>query len=157
MSPYLEMTADDYSSFLGDAIYQGETDWKVGANVISYVSKILTPERGIYSFFRKYPAIGHMARMDVYKTAPLFPEVWEVVEKHFYDVYSLHLTPTWQVRAEQERMELGSATEVDRLVLADPSRIYYRFEPDEVSQSLRETLVLTIPAHHLEQLSSIIK
>jgi hypothetical protein len=155
VSPYLKVEVDQYSVFLGNAIYKGADDQiHVCARVVSYPINTLVPERGIYSFFRKYPATGHLARREIYSTAPEWPIVDEIVERLFKDTFGYHLTTKYSALAAAEAASLSGLTEVDKLVLMDPSRLSYRFNASEVSGGLRDELTLTIPPDHLEILSS---
>jgi len=151
-SPYLDFEVEDYAQYLGMLPYrEREGDQvKVAPRMLSYLKNTLTPERGAYSRFRPYPAIGYQARAVLYSEAPAYAEVHDMLTAAIRTHFHVEIDAVMTELAAREELQLASLNRMDLLALADPSRLHYRIDDSDLSRSVRDKLLLTIPEHDIE-------
>lgn len=141
-SPYAVLSLENGIAFLGNVILKDELG-KVARpkpNPVTFMVNRYCPERGINSLTRQYWAHGMMAALEHYSRAgsiitdmlKIEREAW----RHFLPEYP---TPEQTIAdvVRQQRLPINSTlTPADIEVLLDPSKLYYKFDPSEVSPTI---------------------
>jgi hypothetical protein len=148
VSPYFQLEKEDAVAFLGNVFYRDDReDLKLSPNIASFINNWFAPEISTTHVKREFWPVGWMERQQFYMQSPSFQDAWEIMVKHFYDTWHVH--PDLYASKAKDRMRVPAfpvTSEVDRIVLEDPSKLYYRFDADELSSEILDSIVGTIPA-----------
>lgn len=122
------------------------------------------------SYSRKFPGLAWRSAVDVYGDCPIFADVLSVVEEEWIRSFgysfkgymeqlekedTLKVVQYTNALAEQSEgeikvlMKTASLTAIDREVIADRSKIYYKYTPDEISESIRHVFFTSIPVEEI--------
>jgi hypothetical protein len=144
-------------------------------NIMSFVNNKFAPEYSCppegtpinqYGRYRrKFPGLAWESAFEVYGDCPIFSQVVEVIE----DCWSLTIGGSFQgymnrlLEEDRKKVSLyalevakeldiqiaslqdADLTAIDREVLADPSKIHYKFQPDQISTFIHHLLFNKIP------------
>lgn len=110
--------------------------------------KMFVPERSIGSNFRKYWYIGFLERINSQDQTPLGPGIWEIfhrcwrekMDRHFGDFLA-------SISAAADRSDLlfDSLSNIDKEVLDDPNKIYYKYLEKDISKEVFDKVTQKVP------------
>lgn len=171
ISPYMNITLERGGAFLGSIILYPES--KNFANVVmcgnglSLLINQLSPEYGVQSAIkdrsrvrRPFPGLAWETLPLNYGTSPLFGELMELLEKHWYDkkgesyrgfrerlLHEDKILLQKHIEANNIKLALGDLTLIDQEVIADPDKLQYKYTPDDVTPGVLQLLFkgLTLP------------
>lgn len=83
----------------------------------SYLTNLLTPERGIRSSMRKYWAVGYNERKKVYLDAPITVEFSKILQEKWFDNYGTNLEHIINQMASEQTVEMSASTDPDDATL----------------------------------------
>jgi hypothetical protein len=145
-APYFKMEKEKSISFLGNVFYHdAKGEIRLAPNLTSMFANWFVPEVGTTHRRRRYWAIGWEERNAYYMQAPGFSDAWEILLREFHDAFGLH--PDIYAKRGKELAgdpQLNLMSDLERLVLDDPSKLHYRISPNEISQELREAVLTTL-------------
>lgn len=146
-SPYFKMEKEKAISFLGNVFYRdAEGDIQLAPNLVSMFSNWFVPEMSTTHRRRKYWAIGWEERNAYYMQAPSFSTAWDILSEEFYNTYGLN--PDLYARRGKEIAgdpQFCLATDLERLLLDDPSKMHYRISPKDISPELLNQITTVLP------------
>lgn len=145
-SPYVKLEWEKRLAFLGNVFYRDDSGRRaLSPNLVSCALNLLCPERGITSRMRRFWPIGYFERQNYYSRAPSYGTYNTI----FVDTVREHygVSPDSIALVEQRKMReiVRAETWADRLVLEDPSKLYYRVNEEDLSQSLLDQLICYVP------------
>lgn len=162
LSPYMKISYEHGGAFLGDVLVYDHTKELSSArfmgNVISYVVNMFCPEYSVDSKqpvrekrARPFAGLAVEAAPAVFGTAPHFDDINDVLEEIHYDFYhesykqkrALILEEDKSALAEWVRTRssfesLGSLSSMDHEVLADPSKLWWKFDIQKINPAVVE-------------------
>lgn len=105
---------EDGTRFIGHIIYINDGGYyDVGHDPSSYLTNLLSPERGIDSNFRKYWAVGYEARKATYLDSLVSTSFHKILKDCWKEIYNSDLDAI--VAQEREKQELEMIKEGDDL------------------------------------------
>lgn len=116
--------------------------------------KCYVPERSIGTALRKYWPIGWFDRIESLHRSDAGREAWEI-HNHYY---RKHLEP--EIGSLVGILDRGlrdlpvvtnELTAIEREVLADPDKLHYKYDDDQVSEKVISMVTSNIPVHHSEK------
>lgn len=117
--------------------------------------KMFVPERGVGTGHRQYWPIGMMTRIDNLTQTDIGREVWQIALHH----YRRWLEPVHgDIRAiiergaSEMRLPLAGLTMQEREVIEDPSKLHYKWTPDEVSEDVLNLVTSKVPQRRVESI-----
>lgn len=145
---YLRVEPEVGISFLGNVISKtAEGKIQVTPNINSFIVNWLVPENGIDSRSRRdFHFDGWDDRKSHFSKAPMYDVlfgIWEEEHHHFFKE-SLNLREDY-CRMHSKQPTLLNLTDIDREVMANPDKLNYKFSNSDISQSVLDTLVSSIP------------
>lgn len=118
------------------------------------LEKCYVPERDIGGVLRPYWPIGWMDRIDALHSSDIGRAIWDV-HNHYY---RKHLEPehgTLSGLLEKGMRslppDLHTLSSIEKEVLADPSKLHYKYTSDEVGSRVVSLLTSNVPASYTEQ------
>lgn len=136
MSEYFKVEIEQGLRYLGNCGYRNEAgEIMFCADISSYLKNMLVPERGVNSKHRLYAYYGMMVRRDAFKDHPLFFKVEEIFQKAFREEYGYD----WYAKVQENVVfpsvisDGESLSQEDIEVLADPYKLYYKYEESDIS------------------------
>lgn len=116
--------------------------------------KMYCPERSIRGTFRPYWAIGFIERANERGGTPAGEKMWEIHDQLFHDMLSRRFGSFWGLLAtgmEESGLPFDAMTRVDKEVVEDPDKIYYKYSSEEVSDSILDKIMTNIPYSSFEE------
>jgi hypothetical protein len=148
ISPYFALEKEKSVAFLGNVFHRDyHDDLQLVPNVVSMINNWFAPEACTTSKKRRYWPIGWTERQKFFMHAPSYSYVKEILDKHFFNYFKVN--PDLYAKVAMRDLELPKlplTSDIDRIILEDPTKLYYRFEEMDVSPELLDTLVGTIPS-----------
>lgn len=116
--------------------------------------KMYVPERSIGGTFREYWPIGWQERIDQLHETDLGRELWQIHNFHFAKhLQKLGDGTGWAERLRAARahldIEMSGFSAIDREVLADRDKLFYKFTDDDVSADVVARLTSRIPKEYV--------
>lgn len=131
----------DGGKFNGNVIFRDHSGrQRATPNVVTYVTNELARERSITEKHPRDYLIGLRARDNVYRRAPCFTEVAEILN----EARQRHLGVSLPAQRAQT-LSLGDKTPADLEVLSNPRAIHYKVDLADLSPDVRDTVVRSIP------------
>lgn len=119
------------------------------------IEKMYIPERDIGSALRKYWAIGWYERLDNLRASEVGLQVLDIHDfyfrKHLEPKLGRPLADILNTAYKQHQLDLGFLSEIDKEVLADPSKLHYKYGEDDVSPRVLNALTVKIPVDYCEK------
>lgn len=149
LSPYFKLAKEDSVSFLGNVLYRAKpSDEKISLSpdIKSFFLNKFCPERGVQDKMRMYWATGWFEAMVHYSKAPGFSDAMLILREEFrrsFGVTPDSIAQAHLLDAPINQIEARSA--VDELVLADPTKLYYRVSEKDVSPEVFDAFIAKIP------------
>lgn len=141
---YVKLEAEEGISFLGNILYKDRTG-KLSAtsNVVTFLRNRLCPEHGVQHWTRReFAGTGWIEGKKHYSSAPLFGDVWNAFEDIWRSEFGESIDVRFRLAFEAERHRgVPSLSEIDRAVLENPDKLYYRYSIDEIHPWVRDKLV----------------
>lgn len=112
-SPWL-CEVESGARFIGHIISVDDSGYlNVHHDPSSYLTNMLTPERGITSSFRRFWAHGWVSRKDVYLDAPISTAFHKVLREEWKKIYGSDLDRLIEIEASKQRELIDSPDELD--------------------------------------------
>lgn len=164
ISPYMSISYEHGGAFLGNILLYPETKEFKGVvligNVNSLVINQFSPEYGVSSSVkdrsrtkRPFPGLAWETYSQAYGSSPVYGGVMEIVEEcwfnHYHESYrgyrdALLLSDKAAlekyIKEQGLKMDSVNLSPVDHEVLADPSKLQYKYVPEDVSPAVLEML-----------------
>lgn len=144
--PYFKMEKEQAISFLGNVFYRDHhNELQLAPNLVSMFSNWFVPEVGTTHRRRRYWAIGWEERNAYYMNAPSFSAAWDILSEEFYNNFGLN--PDFYAKRGKELAgdpQLNLMNDLERLLLDDPSKMYYRVSPKDISEELLDKITTTL-------------
>lgn len=162
LSPYMILSYEHGGAFLGDILAYDHTyelkNAKFMGNIISYAVNMFVPEYGVNSAepnrekrARPFPGLAVAAAPIVYGACPMYETFNEVIEAVHYDTYGASYR-AFRKQIEEEDTKaladwianrssvssLGQLNAMDYEVMAEPSKLSWKFDPDEINPAVVE-------------------
>lgn len=149
ISDYFKVDLEDGLKFLGNVGYRKEPGGRINicGDVVSFLKNMLIPEVGIDSKRRPFPIFGLITRRDVFQDNPSF----HLVDEIFKRMWKKHFEVDWYsyMKAHEELPPTNISGEVlslaDVEVLADPAKMFYKYDSADISPNILEIIGSTIP------------
>lgn len=145
---YVKIEAEQGISFLGNILYKDQAG-KIAAtsNIVTFLRNRLCPEHGCQHWTRKqFIGTGWVEGKKHYSSAPLFGDVWNKFEDIWRSEFGESIDVRFRLAFEQERHRgVPSLSEIDRAVLENPDKLYYRYSIDEIHPWVLDKLVGAVP------------
>lgn len=91
--------------------------YQVSHDPSSYITNLLTPERGIRSSFRKYWAVGYQERKKVYLDAPITVNFSRMLQDAWFKVYNSNLEEIINKKADEQRLMMSTSNDDESRIL----------------------------------------
>lgn len=164
VSPYMLVTYEHGGAFLGDLLVYDHTNQLKNArfmgNILSYVQNLFSPEYSIDTKKpdrgkrgRPFPGLAVSASVGVFGGCPTWSLVNQIIEETWFEVYGESFR---HMRLKQEaddkaalalwvkqRAELEgifSLSAADHEVLAEPSKLGWKFNPEDINPAVVEMI-----------------
>lgn len=141
---YFRLEKEEGISFLGNVLYRDKDDrLKATSNVVTFVRNRLCPEHGTQHWSRRnFCGSGWFEGMKHYSTAPMFNAVigeWDRLwQKHFKESKDIRFFAAQQ---EEKARNVPVLSDIDRAVLENPDKIFYRYDISEIHPWVLDQLV----------------
>lgn len=126
----------------------GDTVYHPSPRPLTPFQKMYCPERGIGGLFRPYWAIGFVERANARGGTPAGEAMWEIHDRLFHDMLAPKIGSFWGILATgiaESGLPFEALTRIDKEVLEDPDKIYYKYSPDEVSDEVINKITTNVP------------
>lgn len=148
MSEYFAVDIEDGFKFLGMVGYRdGESnEVNLVGDLGTYFVNMLVPERSLGSKMRKYGIYGLLERREVYQDNPSFGIADEIFQKEFMNSFGLNWVDLLNdniIVPSVENITVRSPADLE--VLLDPSKLYYKFDQNDISNEILEVMEQSIP------------
>lgn len=133
-------TGVEPNSYLGNTVFKDKPEDRevhVRPSAVSLVVNPLVRERNLDSRFSPFWARGYEARQAVYRPIPAYSDLYEITTKGFRDIFGFELETAIKAHSNYKKV-LPNLTWADRLLLDDPEKIHYRFQPGDLSPAIEE-------------------
>lgn len=156
LCPYFVIEKESPVTFLGNVVMMGQegerSGVKLAPNIVSFFLNWFTPERSVTATMREFWALGWKERKIHYAKAPSFSQAWEIMERRFYDAFGV-LPDTIADRHYKNVRSVSTFawSEIDREVLENPAKLYYKYTEEDVSPEVLDLLVTSIDASDVER------
>jgi hypothetical protein len=173
VSPYMKVSYEHGGAFLGSILlYPRDKDPSklvLIGNIQSLVTNLFSPEYGVQSQVkdrskvkRPFPGLSWETIPQVYGSCPLYGEVMESIEKHWYNNFSESFFARKQKQLESDKAKLaryiakfqqvGSIdfSPIDLEVLNDPTKLEYKFDKEDVSPEVLDFLYQGLTLEEVE-------
>jgi hypothetical protein len=150
---YFKVEQESPIRFSGEVLYRDSAgEMRKSADLVSFMTGIMVPERSIYSNFRKFPALGFEDKIKHYGSGPgshpMFAEVLSKYRYHITQAIGADTDKIWGRLAEEERSVLSELKNfnthemsfADMDVLTRPERRFFRYSMSEVSEGVLDLL-----------------
>jgi hypothetical protein len=141
-SPYAVLQPEVPVIFLGDVFTERNGEKRAFPNPQTYIVNSIAREGSIQMMNPIEYAEGYLARYQLYSRTPLFAEINEILEEEMRRVF---LISPYTIAKRVARMQKFD-TDIDAMVKADMSVLYYKVDPADVSPEVLDEVVATIPA-----------
>jgi hypothetical protein len=160
-SPYHRYDIETPIVFLGDVYFERASGLLTMApNPVSYYTNFWANEYPVES--RPLWYLGFAARQIHYSTMDIYGDLFELQNKLFRDHFGTSLNSVVQAaRAEAmhsksgrhiaSRLNSGLMTEADKQYLISPDVIYYKVDPDDLSDEIRDHAVRSVEGAEIEK------
>lgn len=149
-SPYAVLSLENGIAFLGNVILKDELGnvARPKPNPVTFMVNRYCPERGINSLNRQYWAHGMMAALEHYSRAgSIITEMLKIEREAWKTFLPEYPTPEQTIAdvVRQQRLPINSIlSPADIEVLLDPTKLYYKFDPSEVSPDIARLFTASI-------------
>jgi hypothetical protein len=147
MSEYFVVDIEDGVRFLGNVGYIDKSgEINLCGDMATYLGNMLVPERSINSKMRKYGVYGLLERRAAYEDNPSFQEIDGIFQATFAEHYGFNWMDMLMdnvVYPTDENIAVTSFADLE--VLLDPSKLFYKYDENDISQSVLETIESNIP------------
>nr|QYF49768.1 MAG: putative RNA-dependent RNA polymerase [Guangxi cysto-like virus 5] len=180
VSPYMQISYEDGYAFLGDVLVYDSTrslsKARFTGNIVSYVSNLFVPEYSIdgdrprHQRRRPFPGISHGTAPEVFGSSPIWQEVNDIIEKVWYEVYGTSFRRMRQAQYDEDVAALSvyvrertsqlrqlDLSLIDAEVLADPSKLSWKYGSTDVHPSLVELFTSGLSSDETQSFSEIVK
>lgn len=141
-SPYAKLDLEFGLVFLGNVVYKDKSGilQRPAPNPITYIVNRYCPERGITDRFNRFWGFGFdQARIHYEMAGPIITELRESVDM-IWNQHVDYATPAQCAAEHRARVHpnfpVASLSPIDREVMMDPSKLRWKFRPDEVSEDV---------------------
>lgn len=152
---YMTMNLEAPISFLGYVPYR-MLDGSIGvtSNIVSFVVNRVAPERSIASPMRAHWAMGLDDVIGQFSKCPEFNNVYSIFDEITYKHTGYRFATMVRDFADRDQTlaKFGSLTDVDREVLDNPDKVYYKFSKGDVSPLVWDEIVLSLPFEVIQPL-----
>lgn len=144
---YFRIEPEDGISFLGGVIYKPTPSRiAVAPNVVTFVRNRLCPEYGVQHWSRRdFAGTGYFEGKKHYSVAPKFGDVYTILDdvwrKHFKEGIDTRFFAAQQL---ERRRGVPTLSDIDRAVLENPDKLYYRYSIEEVHPWVLDQFVGTV-------------
>jgi len=147
-STYSKLEQESPFQFLGNIAQRVADTIDVLPNPTTATSNQFAPEQGINSFQRKkFWELGALDRIANYSRHPAYREINDITERTWMRFAGVSPRTLTELSAMQKGLyQRVDLTDADRLVLQNPDYLYYRVNPDDVSQNVLAEIAAVIPA-----------
>jgi len=131
-------TGVEPNGYLGNTIFKDHIEDRkvhVSPSAVSLVVNPMVRERNLDSRFSPFWAKGFDARQAVYRPIPAYSDLTEITTKAFRDIFGYDLETAIKAHSNYKKA-LPDLTWADRLLLDDPEKIHYRFQPGDLTPSI---------------------
>lgn len=132
------------SVYLGTVYVRENGKFVPYPNIVTFVTKLLAPERAWNHSSKTYWQIGLKARLLHYATAPTFSRVIDIIDREHSAIYGYPYT------AYVNSLE-GNMADVDALFLSDPDIIHYKLEPSDISKEVYDLIYENVPVEAIKR------
>lgn len=149
-SPYAVLGLETGIAFLGNVILKDELGRvaRPKPNPVTFMVNRYCPERGINSQTRQYWAHGMLAALEHYSRAgSIITDMLSIEREAWRRFLPEYPTPEQTIAdvVRQQRLPINSAlTPADIEILLDPTKLYYKFDPSEVSPDVARLFTASI-------------
>lgn len=154
ISPYFAAAKEDSVSFLGNVIHRDspESEIKLSPDVRSYVLNWFVPERGVQDKMREFWASGWFERNNFYAASPAFSDASFIVREEFRSAFGVSPDNLAEQGLKSSPLNQVSArSAIDSEVIMDPSKLFYKYTEDDVSEDVYDNFIAKIPAVEIER------
>jgi hypothetical protein len=150
---YFSVEQESPIRFGGEVLFRDSAgDMRKSADLVSFVTGVIVPERSIYSNFRKFPGVGFADKISHYGGGksghPLFADVFSRYRYYFSKAIGGDVDKMWTsmreseeaVLAQLKNFTLKDMTSVDIDVLTRPERRFFRYSLSEISEGVIDLL-----------------
>lgn len=136
---YLRIEIEKGVEFLGTVYFKDKSNELQWSPQISsmFVNDLSAREHSVEAkHVKPFYSIGFQDRIAHYGKAPLFDQVYDIADQLYFDCFgeSYAARSSWLLdHPEPILLDLVPQTPIDREVLADPSKISWKFQPSEIS------------------------
>lgn len=152
LSPYMLLEEETTLAFLGGVFYEprpGIID--IAPSLPSFFYNWFVAERGVNNVHRAYWPEGWHERKLHYAQNPSFSKAWEIFDRSFYDTFNETADAIALRGREKLTMPSAAITDIDREVIENPSKLFYKFAAEEVSDSVLDLFTLQISTEDTER------
>lgn len=174
VSPYMKISYEHGGAFLGNILLYPESKEFSGmvmiGNIISLLINQFSPEYSVQSGVRDrsrvkrpFPGLAWETYAQVYGSSPIYGQVMDLIEEcwfnQFHESYRGYrdkllaadrLALEKFVKEQAARFDTIDLTLIDHEVLADPSKLQYKYEPGDVNPGVLDLLFQGLPLAEVE-------
>lgn len=154
LSPYFKLEKEESVSFLGNVFYRPDDGQQIDLcpDIRSFFNNKFVPERGADSKMREYWPIGWFESLVHYSEAPGFGDAMMILREEFRRSFGMSPDSIATDALKQvKKIDLPIVSAVDEVVLNDPSKLFYRFEEQDVSPEIFKHFIGKIPREEIDK------
>lgn len=143
---YFKIEPEKGQGFSGTLIRWKDTPLAI-PRLHTSLEKIYCPERPIGGIFRPRWPIGLLARLEAMEKHPVGHFATEIHRKLWHDMMQPHYGSFGDLLSgamEQLPVQYDGLTSIEKEVLDDPEKLYYKYSDDDVSQAVLEEVCVRI-------------
>lgn len=168
-SPYMKISYEHGGAFLGDILLYDQRREPSSAifigNINSMLNNQFSPEYGVQSGVkdrskrkRPFPGLAWASMRETYGSCPIYSDVLEMIERHWWDAFGESyrayreemlrtdtLALSRYVAEQVAKAGLAELSAIDLEVLADPSKLQYKYIESDVSAHVHDALMHGLP------------
>lgn len=138
-SLFFRVEREESSLYLGTVYTRTNTGKFVGyPNMVTFVTKLLAPERAWNHSSKTNWEIGLKARYSHYRSAPMFSRISKIIDEEHEKRYG------YTMSAYVASLP-GLLSDINSLFLADPDIVYYKVDPNAIDSEIFDMVYDTIP------------
>jgi hypothetical protein len=141
-SPYAVLQPEVPVIFLGDVFTERNGEKRAFPNPQTFIVNAIARESSIQIMDPIAYAEGYLARYQLYSRTPMFAEINEAFEEEMRREFGIS---PYSIAKRVARMQKFD-TDIDAMVKADVSVLYYKVDPADVSPEVLDEVVATVPA-----------
>lgn len=154
LSPYFKLEKEESVAFLGNVFFRPDDGPTIDLcpDIRSFFNNKFVPERGADSKMREYWPIGWFESLVHYSDAPGFSDAMVILREEFRRSFGVSPDSiATEALRNVKKIDLPIVSAVDEIVLNDPSKLFYRFEEQDVSPGLFKHFIGKIPKEEIDK------